>query len=85
MVIRRFLRWLARREIEAEREQYEFAVRLHTAASDAKGLTAYLRGHSDGVQLAVETIERAIEARTGKDGEPATTEDLLQARKALTH
>jgi len=81
-MIRRLLRFLARREIEAARRWAEIdrVVALTRAAQHG-----FLAGHHAGVEEAFSVVEAEVRARMGGAVDLPTEEDLKRARKGLVH
>ena len=82
-MLRRFLRFLAAREIREaeafvralERVNCELAVRLHIQS-------AYLKGHQEGVVDAMKEVEKQVRERAG---DLVSEEDLRLARRGMVH
>ena len=81
-MIRRVLRWLARREIEAEvqweRAQCVAAIRMHKEL-------AYAQGKLDGTNAAFQVVEEAMRERMAGGEDAWQAQDLAAARKRLVH
>jgi len=81
-MIRRVLRWLARREIEAEvqweRAQCVVAIRMHKEL-------AYAQGKLDGTNAAFQVVEEAMRERMGGGEDAWSAADLERAKRGLLH
>lgn len=85
-MIRRLIRWLARKEIQQAGEAGEVVGRLAGAlVLRLETQTAYLKGYHEGGDQAYDEIESAIHARTGGRAEVATIGDVEMAKKRRTH
>ena len=81
---RRLLEWLAQPVLRAERLELQWE-RLKCAAGVRLACdTAYLKGHHDGEQGALDKMAWIIFNRGG-DANLMTAEDLANTRKGLTH
>lgn len=80
--LRRFLRWLARSEIEsailAERRECAAALLLHRHAD-------YMRGVKFGVEQAFGAVEAAVRERMRGADDLVTEEDLRNAKRGMVH
>lgn len=76
-MIRRFIRWFARRELAADAEVAELdkAVAISTTK-----MLAYMQGHLDGVRAAIKVVEEEVE-KSNALGQ----EEIETAKKRMLH
>ena len=75
-MILRFLRWLARHEIEASYVQGHLAGQ---ACAEVKMRLEYLRGHAEGGTEALLAVEKEAQSRA------PSVEDVQRARRRMVH
>lgn len=81
-MIRKLIQWFARKEIDAAVLQ-ERLFSSYAAVADRQA--AYLRGHTEGAEQALDALEKIVLARTGGRMEAATSEDINRAKKERVH